>query len=276
MKRTVFLASASSVAMAGVAGAADLAVRPAAVPVYAPTWSGFYLGANAGILTHYNTVQDLSNWTDINYVNNVQSKNTSGTVGGQIGYNVQDGNFVYGIEADWDWADARGDKSIYGCPGCFGGPLSSTTQRAQIHSELDSLATIRGRAGLAVGSTLAYVTAGLAIAETNNHWGSGYTGPTPGCRNCGPTNDTNFSQSRTQYGWVAGVGIEHMFLSLPQWTFKLEALWADLGKSSVTNPGISFVTGRAGPFVSEFQNQAATARVGVNYKFGVPAAAVYR
>jgi len=96
---------------AGAAGAADVAVR-GQQPVLVPTWAGFYAGINGGVITHYNTIQDLSNWTDIGYMPNVQSKNTGGLFGGQIGYNFQDNNFVYGIEADWDWSGAKGDKAV--------------------------------------------------------------------------------------------------------------------------------------------------------------------
>src|SRR5262245_61207959 len=146
MKAQYLLASASTVAVAGaagVAGAADLPYKAAAAPVFTASWTGFYFGVNAGVVTHYNTVQDLNNWTDINYVNNIQSKNTSAAFGGQAGYNLQDGNFLWGIEADINWSGARGDKTITGCPTCGGGPMLS-----MIHSGLDWFSTIRGRAGL--------------------------------------------------------------------------------------------------------------------------------
>jgi outer membrane immunogenic protein len=281
MKTQRLLASASTAVIAGAAGAAgaaDLAVRGPA-PVWVPTWTGLYVGINGGVITHYNTVQDLSNWTDIGYMPEMQSKNTGGMFGGQIGYNIQDNNFVYGIEADWDWTGARGDKTLNWAQTFTAGPNRTPTPGgALIHSGLDSLATVRGRAGLVVGTTLAYATAGIAWGQVDNHWGAGYANSnllntngscfgSTGRGPCGPINNNNFVQSRSQFGWVAGFGIEHMFTSLPRWIFRVEAMWVDLGKSTVVNNGPSFANGVQGQFFSEFHNQAMLARVGVNYKF---------
>jgi opacity protein-like surface antigen len=146
-----------------------------------------------------------------------------------------------------------------------------------IHSGIDSLGTVRGRAGLVVGTTPAYATAGFAWGRVDNHWGAGYANASALNTNghcfgnnsrgpCGPITDSNFFQGRTQVGWVAGFGIEHIFASMPRWMFRLEAMWVDLGKSTVVNPGSSFVNGVPGPYYSEFQNQALLARVGVSYK----------
>jgi hypothetical protein len=279
MKTQHLLASASTAVMAGAAGAAgaaDLAVR-GQPPVLVPTWAGFYAGINGGVITHYNTVQDLSNWTDIGYMPNVQSKNTGGLFGGQIGYNFQDGNFVYGIEADWDWSGAKGDKAVGFAQTFRGANNIATPGGGLIHSGIDSLGTVRGRAGLVVGTTLAYATAGFAWGRVDNHWGAGYANVDAlnrgrGCFGsntlapCGPITDSNFFQGRTQIGWAAGFGIEHIFASMPRLMFRLEAMWVDLGKSTVVNYGASFVNGQPGPYYSEFQNQALLARVGLSYK----------
>jgi opacity protein-like surface antigen len=132
------------------------------------------------------------------------------------------------------------------------------------------VATIRGRAGLTVGTTLAYVTAGVALARFNNHWGAGFPDPVAECGGplaCGPVNNNNFVSHNTQLGWAAGFGIEHMFAGYPHVTLKVEAMWLDFANNNVTNGGPSFVSGQPGPFASQFQNQAALARVGVNYKY---------
>jgi outer membrane immunogenic protein len=201
---------------------------------------------------------------------NVQSKNTGGLFGGQIGYNFQDSNFVYGIEADWDWSGAKGDKAVGFAQTFTGNNRIATPGGGLIHSGIESLGTVRGRAGLVVGTTLAYATAGFAWARVDNHWGAGYANSSAlNCRfglSCGPITDSNFFQGRTQVGWAAGFGIEHMFNSLPRWMFRLEAMWVDLGKSTAVNYGTSFVTRNPGPYYSEFQNQALLARVGLSYK----------
>jgi len=38
-----------------------------------------------------------------------------GMVGGQLGYNWQFGQFVYGVEGDGDWTDLRGTGNLANC-----------------------------------------------------------------------------------------------------------------------------------------------------------------
>ena len=45
---------------ASMASAADLAIK-GPQPILVPTWTGIYAGINGGVITHYNTVQDLNN-----------------------------------------------------------------------------------------------------------------------------------------------------------------------------------------------------------------------
>ncbi len=255
------LASASALATSSGA-AADLALQPlpTAVP---PAWTGFYVGANGGVASQWNTVQDTNSWASEGILN-ISSKTIGGTAGAQTGYNIQDGNFLYGIEGDWNWTGIKNDRSLSDTCSCGG------TVGAQIHAEMDWVATIRGRGGLVVGDTLAYATAGVAWAGFSNHWGAGFTDPAAACGGppaCGPINNGNFLARNTQIGWAVGFGIEHMLTAYPHVTLKLEAMWLDFGNRTVTNAGPSFVTGSPGPFSSQFQNQAALARVGLNYKF---------
>jgi len=260
--RVFYLLLVALCAAASPALAADLSLQPQ-VPVIATSWTGFYIGANGGIVTQTTTVQDLNNWTD-NSPFDSRSRNLGGTAGVQAGYNVQDGEFVYGIEADWSWTGTKGNKLLTDSCTC-GQPVIT-----QIHTEMDWVATVRGRVGLTVGRTLAYVTGGTAFASFNNHWGAGFPDPVAECGGppaCGGTNNNNFVSRSVQPGWTAGFGIEHMFAAYPHLTFKAEALWLDFANNNVTNVGPSFVSGSPGPFTSQFQNQAALGRVGLNYKF---------
>ncbi len=262
MRAPFVLVLALVTGLASTARAADLLLQPPP-PVAAATWTGFYIGANAGMATQWSTVQDLDNWADENLLS-ISSKTMGGTAGVQTGYNIQDGSFVYGIEADWNWTGTKSDKILTDACVC-GDPVN-----VQIHTEMDWVATMRGRAGLTVSTTLAYVTGGLAVAAFNNHWGAGFANPAAGCGGgpvCGPANNNNFVSHDTQLGWAIGFGIEHMFAGYPHLTLKLEAMWLNFANDNVTNAGPSFVSGLAGPFISQFQNQAALARAGLNYKF---------
>jgi outer membrane immunogenic protein len=263
------LASASGLALTGSAHAADLGPAPLpAYPVAAPlTWAGWYAGINGGVVTAQSTTQDLNNWADPGYVSNTTTKQTGGTLGGQIGYNWQDDAFVYGFEGDFNWVWAKATNNLSLCTGVFcaanGGTGSSV---AVVQSEMNWLSTIRGRAGIAVGSTqgtLLYVTGGVAIAGIKNNWGAGYTGGAAAA----VLNPNSFSSNSAKVGWTAGVGVEHMFAGMPHWSFKAEALWVQLENTTVTNPGPSPLNVTGGPFHTQFQNEAVIGRLGLNYKF---------
>jgi outer membrane immunogenic protein len=122
-----FLAGAS---VLSAANAADVYARGESLkdgPVaYMPaiTWTGFYFGLNAGAAFQDNDVAIVSDDDD-----------TSFLAGLHAGYNWQTpGNFLFGIEADVDFAD-----------------------------DIDYLATVRGRLGWTAGQTLFYATGGAAF-----------------------------------------------------------------------------------------------------------------
>jgi outer membrane immunogenic protein len=233
MKRSL-LASVSVLALSFGAMAADLPPRTA--PTYkapiAPAWSwtGFYLGINGGGVWHRakaHTSDDLPS-------NDFSSLNSSGgTFGGQVGVNWQVQQLVLGVEADWNWVDAGGSANFVVFPGS-----------GLFSSKLSSLATVRGRLGFAVApATMIYGTGGFAAGRVNNQ----------------ASNMGRFPDDRqTKSGWAAGGGIEHMFT--PNWTAKAEALYVDLGRSTVQ--------GILGPgYVGRYNNTAVVARAGLNYKW---------
>lgn len=136
--------------MAGVASsamAADLPTRkaPPAPQVYAAppifSWTGLYVGVNGG-------------WGGSSNGGNFGSP-TGGLVGGTIGYNYQIGQFVAGLEGDWDWADLN-KNGVLGAGALAGDPYSN---------KVDQMLTVRARAGVAMDRALLYVTGGYAGAE---------------------------------------------------------------------------------------------------------------
>ncbi len=147
MKKTLFAgAAALALLAAGSAVAADLPNRraaPAPAVAYAPafTWTGFYLGVNAGYGFGEFT-RDGRNFDD-----------PSGFVGGgQVGYNYQIGQFVAGIEGDLQYSDLKGDGV-----GVFAGS----------EAEVEYYGTIRGRLGFAFDRALVYATGGYAFGQAN-------------------------------------------------------------------------------------------------------------
>src|SRR5690349_11184629 len=170
MKRFL-LASASVLAMVGLANAADLPrpmytkAPPLATPYYNRT--GFYVGINGG-----------GGWGSANW-NSIGSFDVSGgLVGGTVGYNWQTGAWVLGLEGDIDWADISGSTSP---AACIGGNCSTKN---------NWLGTARGRVGYAFDRWMPYLTGGAAFGDVEaSH--PGFTGMTS-----------------TQLGWTAGVGVE--------------------------------------------------------------------
>lgn len=100
------LGTVALIAFAAPAAAADLAARPytKAPPIIAAIydWSGFYIGANGGWGSSHNC------WSQVPGGLLLGSDGchdaTGGVAGGQIGYRWQSGAWVFGLEAQGDWA----------------------------------------------------------------------------------------------------------------------------------------------------------------------------
>ena len=223
------LATAGGLAVAPGAQAADMLVK-APLPA-ASSWTGWYIGANVGAAWQNMNANVLIN----PYHTHVDGSSFIG--GGQLGYNWQHGNSVFGIEGD--------------ISGLSNGPSWSSPTGSQkgISTHTNWLSTIRGRMGLAVGDTMAYVTAGIAFGGVHNHYN--------GC-----DGDCSKSSTKTKTGWAVGGGIEHMWDA--HWTVGIEALFVDLGKSTAgpddpgnTNPAKN----------TTFTNQLVIGRAKLNYKF---------
>src|SRR6267154_1320735 len=174
-----FLATVSVLALSRAALAADLATKaPNYQAVPAANWTGSYLGIQGGFVR-----QDGSfNLIDANSVFGMGAHSESklgGTVGAVLGYNWQLGSFVYGLEGDWNW---------------LGGKATTDGMFTRTSLGVDSLATARGRAGLALDATLLYFTGGLAFGHAKDsvtHFNEVTGVPFE-----------SFSQNATKVGWT--------------------------------------------------------------------------
>jgi outer membrane immunogenic protein len=232
--------------------AADLPVKapPMAAPVF--TWTGFYVGGNAGwgwgqsVSTAF--IGDLAFPTGTVF-NEIHS---SGFLGGaQAGFNYQTAyNLVVGVEGEWDWTNISGtETTISSVPG-FVGRSSTTTGR------IKDIADLTGRVGFAAGNWLFYGKGGVALDQTSS---SGFA-LTP----TGTLVDTHTS-STDRSGWIAGAGIEWGFA--PGWSAKIEYEHFDLGTTQI---GISHIAAATGAFTQTFVNSTEKIDVvkgGINYRF---------
>ncbi|MBZ6074947.1 outer membrane protein [Microvirga puerhi] len=158
--KKILLSSVAFVGLTISAMAADLPSRAAPAPVMAAapvfTWTGFYVGVNAGY--GWNT-NDSNRYYDpiLGYYGGNHSD--GGFVGGaQAGYNFQMSSFVIGAEADIQYADRGRDNGYYGL-GYYGHNSSD-----------DWFGTVRARAGFAFDQALIYATGGFAYGDSNGGW----------------------------------------------------------------------------------------------------------
>jgi outer membrane immunogenic protein len=231
--------------MASPASAADLAARPytKAPPPIAPPiydWSGFYIGANGGWGSSRNC-WDFTTAAKIFIGAEGCHDATAGVAGGQIGYRWQSGGWVYGFEAQGDWADLRGSNVSLFFPGFVN------------NSKVDAFGLFTGQVGYAWNNALLYFKGGAAV--TSDRYSITELATTA---LAGTTGD------QTRWGGTAGVGLEYGFA--PNWSVAIE-----YDHLFMQNKFISFTTPGGIFFSSDSIRQdvdLVTARV--NYRFGGP------
>jgi outer membrane immunogenic protein len=239
-KKGFLLATSAGFAAAAAPGAqaADMPLKAPSMVAPAASWAGWYIGVHAGV----NWQQAHDNFDVGNgYGSGTFSTTATGFIGGgQLGYNWQHGNFVFGIEGDGSGLSGKGS-------GHSGAPA---TPYGTVSNSVRWLSTVRARFGLAVGDTMAYTTAGVAFGGVRNTF----------------TNNSGaitYSDSKTKTGWAVGGGIEHMLNR--NWTIGLEGLFVDLGRSNSV-AGVR-TNGTTTVKTTSFSNQAVIGRLKLNYKF---------
>ena len=195
-------------------------------------------------------------------------KSSGGLAGGQVGYNWQMANWVFGVEADGDWAGIKGSNlAIAGGGVGFNPTFSQVTVTGT--NKLQGLETLRGRIGfLATQEFLLFATGGLALGQEK------VTMQAVGPRFAPPLAAIN-TNSATQAGYAVGAGAE--WKVAPQWNLKAEYLYVGLGNQSSTiaynYPGL--VSNFASTATLTTKQNYNIVRVGVNYRFGDPVIAKY-
>lgn len=181
------IAAAALVASAG-AQAADLPVKaPPVAPVAAPivNWSGFYVGAHAGIawsrdLLTFN-VPDVTGSTE-----DFRFTPSSFIGGGQIGFQSQVEQWVFGIEGTWSGLNLHGSRQSILLP-----------DATLVSFKVDEIATVVGRFGYAWDHAMFYAKAGYAAARVGIH--------------AFDTASLAIGDDRAwRSGWTLGAGIEYM------------------------------------------------------------------
>src|SRR5262245_54105461 len=216
--KSLLLGSVSAIALTCCAQAADLPVKaPAPPPAVVWSWAGPYIGLHGGIVSHRGEFDDFDGFLNRQFgvtpPTTYSDTKTGGLFGGHVGYNLQSGPIVYGIEGAISGLWAKGSTGRRSVPTSFE------------NFDVKWLATIRGRLGFTVTpATLLYATGGVAFGDVRNHAGVAQF-------------NSNMIVDKVRTGWTVGGGVEHMFAR--NWTARAEVQYADLGKSSApcTPPG---------------------------------------
>lgn len=260
----ILISTVALVACTSLASAADLggpyggSLKDEPIAAAPFSWTGLYIGAHAGWATGEwdgNLVYDEgAGPVDIWDGNSSRSIDTDGFVGGgQIGFNLQSGSFVYGIEADATWADLEESRAF---------PFAQGSMDWTIKAQVDAFGTVRARLGYLVKPTLLlYGTGGLAWAKTSMDLTVHNVVPAP------TIVTARGSADETHIGWAAGAGAEWAFA--PNWSFKAEWLRVDLGEEDYHLTGTNLLADI--PHTTDSYKADLTFdvfRVGVNYKFG--------
>ena len=255
------------------------------------TWAGPYLGVNVGYAAGRSRTDGSFNdaGTGAQLLATSSSDRLASAIGGiQAGYNWQWGNWVAGIEADFQLASQHASPQ-HACPGAVCNPaLGAVGIDAPVAARFDqghrlgSFGTLRARVGTTVTpDVMAYATGGLAVASIKTSGvvnganfvvtplvdadgnpvidDAGNPVTTAGAAGAAAT----FDKVTLKAGWTAGAGIEARLWG--NWTGKIEYLYMDFGTISTTVDN---------PFNSTPINFSSTSRindhivrVGLNYKY---------
>src|ERR1700712_5729452 len=251
--------------LAAPASAADMAARPytKAPPMIAAAydWSGLSLGINGGGAWSHKCWDRTVDATIILPTSVAEGCHdaTGGTVGGQVGYRWQSAAWVFGLEAQGNWADFKASN----VSNIFFRALGDSSNQTKI----DSFGLFTGQIGYSWNTFLLYVKGGAAVTHDK------YRGFVTNAAILNPNVD---SASETRWGGVVGVGGEFAFS--PNWSFALEYDHLFMGDRDVTFTGTSaasapFFLGATRTDRIRQDVDIVTARL--NYRFGGPVIAKY-
>ena len=255
MLRKLLLSSVAVTAIVGSALAADLPYRAPPPAPYVPpapifTWTGFYIGVNAGGAFRVRNNVDNNVFfpgvtpTPLLFLanNNNNGNNARFIGGGQAGVNWQINQFVLGIEADGQALVGNHDNNRNNFFN-FGNNGDNTR----------FLGTVRARGGIAFDRFLVYGTGGFAYGTgpTINNFNPLLVGATPFFNN-------NDNGNNWLFGYAVGAGIEWAFYN--NLSIKAEYLYTDIRRTD-NNNNFFFNNNDL------FRERNHIVRAGLNYRF---------
>jgi outer membrane immunogenic protein len=249
--KKVLLVTASLIALgaAAPAVAADLAARPytkaPAMIAALYDWSGFYVGINGGGGWSRNGWDAVAPNAAIGPEGSHDA--SGGTIGGQVGYRWQAGTWVFGVEAQGNWADFKGSNTSLLFPGFVN------------TSKIDAFGLFTGQVGYAANNVLFYVKGGAAV--TDNRYEGVFAG-------------TVIDRAeQTRWGGTIGAGVEYAFA--PNWSFGVEYNHLFMGTQNYNFQGVGPLAGIGNTRNDDVKQDADLVTARVNYRFGGPVIGKY-
>jgi len=281
--RKLFLLGISAFAalmLGGAARAADMPVKapPPAAPVMY-NWSGLYIGAHIGgawfdgnghdrFDPRFRCLDNIVCFDDGGFGHN----NGRFIGGGQIGYNIQVNQYVWGVEGQVSGIASNNDDQA--CGFFTVGLTHDFLFRCRDRSGW--MASLAARLGVTFGQTgnwLLYLKGGAAFADANSGLRFRENCPAGFLAICN-SNVVFNNNDNSRTGWMIGVGLEYG--AWGNWSWKLEYNHMDFGNRDIrfdtTFPTIC--TGCRLVRDLDFDRQINVVKFGLNYRFGdQPAAA---
>jgi opacity protein-like surface antigen len=232
-------------------------------------WQGFYIGGQGGLGTSdmnftgatKSIAEHLLNQTALDAFGGVSSWPLGGKIsthgngfGGFAGYNSQWDDVVLSVEFSYMHGKFGGSQtdSMSRFFGAGGGYTDSVTYESIGTMSISDIATLRGRAGYAIGSFLPYVFGGVALGQADIVRTAHIFGSQINPNVAPPFNNVPFDLSATDgkyshfiYGYSAGLGVDVQLISC----LFLRAEWEYIR------------------FTSPIDTNVNTVRVGLGYKF---------
>jgi outer membrane immunogenic protein len=207
-------------------------------------WSGAYGGVHAGYAWGQASVTDTNGGVPPGPF----PYSVSGAFGGAtLGSNLQNGNFVAGIEGDIGFMNLMGAGIV---------PSSNPAYHQDITLKGGLYGDITGRLGFGAGQTLFYGKGGFAFYSGQANQVTTKPGYTP-------------TGTGTFTGWTLGGGVEHQVT--PTMTVKVEYLHFDFGTQGGYQTNIGDTSSPANfQFMNETSLKADSVKIGLNWHFGAP------
>ena len=244
MRRFVVALLGATVLGGVAANAADMPVKAPPAPVAVPfNWTGWYLGLNGGYIWGNSTLTDVTGYNSAGSSFSYKPRGFQG--GGQIGYNWQINQFVFGLEGELGYISWKKSAQYPPFVGVRG-PNDSVAETTN-----GAFGVIAGRVGVAFDRVLVFAKGGAIFTGIKNSF-----------TDTDATGTTLVSGTDTSHrnGWTAGGGVEYAITR--NWIARLEYAHYGFGTKSHTATSAGGAS-----FVFDHKLSGDSVRGGISYLF---------